>query len=67
MSAEREGIKKAYTLAEAAATCGMSIDTIRRALRNNELTARYPTSKPVILNAELDEWLESKPTEPKSK
>lgn len=59
--------KIAYTLEEAAAACGYSIDTIRRAVRKSELVARYANSKPVIMATELIEWLESKPTEPKSK
>lgn len=65
MSAELDTAKKAYTFAEAAEACGVSIDIIRRAVRNNDMIARYPTSRPVILNAELDAWLEALKTDPK--
>ena len=59
--------KIAYTLEEAAAACGYSVDTIRRAVRKSEMVARYANSKPVIMASELTEWLESKPTEAPSK
>lgn len=56
--------KLAYSFEEAAEATGYSTDTIRRAVRNNELTARYGNSKPIILVAELTEWLTSLPVEP---
>ena len=59
--------KLAFSFEEAAAATGYSIDTIRRAVRNNELVARYANTKPVITVAELSEWLESLSTEPKRK
>lgn len=59
--------KLSYNWVEAAEATGYSVDTIRRAVRNNQLTARYANSKPVILVSELTEWLESLSTEPKSK
>ena len=55
--------KIAYSIEEAAEATGYSTDTIRRALRNSDMTARYANSKPVILGTELQEWLESLPTE----
>ena len=55
--------KLAYTLEEAAAACGYSIDTIRRALRKSEMVASYANSKPVILLDELVAWLQALPTE----
>lgn len=58
-----ENSKLAYSIEEAAAATGYSTDTIRRALRNSDMTARYANSKPVILTAELQEWLKSLPTE----
>lgn len=57
--------KLAYNWVEAAEATGYSVDTIRRAVRNNELVTRYANSKPVILASELAEWLESLGTEPK--
>ena len=59
--------KIAYSIEEAAEAAGYSTDTIRRALRNNDLTARYANTKPVILATELTEWLSSLPTEAPSK
>lgn len=53
----------AYNVAEAAEATGVSVDVIRRAIRANELVAKYPTSKPVILADELTAWLEAKPSE----
>ncbi|MFF1828974.1 hypothetical protein [Paenarthrobacter sp. NPDC058040] len=55
--------KLAYSFEEAAVATGYSIDTIRRAVRANGLVARYANSKPVILTDELNEWLQSLPTE----
>lgn len=57
--------KLAFNFEEAAEATGYSVDTIRRAVRNSELTARYANSKPIILVGELNEWLTSLPSEPK--
>lgn len=55
--------KVAYSIEEAAEASGYSTDTIRRALRNSDMTARYANSKPVILASELTDWLTALPTE----
>jgi len=55
--------KLAFSIEEAADAIGYSPDTVRRAIRNNDLVARYANSKPVILATELQEWLSSLPTE----
>lgn len=55
--------KLAFNFEEAAEATGYSVDTIRRAVRNSELTARYANSKPVVLVTELNEWLNALPTE----
>jgi excisionase family DNA binding protein len=60
-------VKVSYSIEEAAEATGYSTDTIRRALRNNDLTARYANTKPVILATELREWLEALPTEAPSR
>lgn len=57
--------KLAYSVEEAAAATGYSVDTIRIAIRSHHLVARYANSKPVIRTSELDDWLESLPSEPK--
>lgn len=53
----------AYTVQDAAASAGVSTDTIRRAIKSGDLIANYPTSRPVILRDELDAWLRASPTE----
>lgn len=59
--------RKAYTLPEAALVAGVGLTVIKEAADSGELIKRYPTSRPVILAAELDDWLKSRPTEkPKS-
>ena len=60
-------MKLAFSIEEAAEACGYSTDTIRRAIRNSDITARYANSKPVILASELADWLGSLPTESPTK
>ena len=52
-----------YSLREAAEATGVSIDTIRRAIRAGHLVARYPTSHGVLFADELRAWIEDSPTE----
>lgn len=52
----------AVGIEDAAALVGMSVDTIRRAIRANALIAHYPTKRPVILVDDLRTWIESAPT-----
>lgn len=54
----------AYTLTEAAQAAGVSKRTLQRALAAGDLTARYPTRRPVVLAEDLRAWLESTPSEP---
>jgi len=56
--------RKAYTIADAAAAYGVSQDTLRRAIRRNDLAVKYPTSKPVIAAEELASWFAALPSEP---
>lgn len=56
-------MKLSFTIEEAAEATGYSTDTIRRAIRNSDLTVRYANSKPVILTTELQDWLSALPTE----
>lgn len=60
-------IKLALSIEEAAEASGYSVDTIRRAIRNNSLIARYANTKPVVLVSELQDWLESLATESPSR
>lgn len=57
-------MKLAFSIEEAAAATGYSTDSIRKAIRNNDLAVKYANSKPVILATELQEWLEALPSEP---
>lgn len=55
----------AYEAKEAAAACGLSLDTIRRALRNGDLKAADPrvdgraVAKTIITRRELQRWLDN--------
>jgi excisionase family DNA binding protein len=51
------------TYADAAESVGVSVDVIRRAVRAGDLTAHYPTARPVIRREDLDEWIKRTPTE----
>jgi excisionase family DNA binding protein len=51
--------KLAVTIQEAAESCGVSVDVIRRAIRSGDLPASYPTSRPVVMVSDLSAWLES--------
>jgi hypothetical protein len=57
--------KLAFTLPEAAEIAGTSVSVLRRKIANNDLTARYIDTKPVILASELESWLNALPTEAK--
>lgn len=54
--------KLAYSIEEAAEATGYSTDTVRRAIRNNDLSVKYANSKPVILASELESWLNALPS-----
>ena len=45
--------KRAYTIQEAAAEYGVSTDVLRAHIKNDNLTVKYPSSKPVIDADEL--------------
>lgn len=55
--------KMAYTVQEAAAAYGVSADVIRAHIKAGNLTARYPTSRPVIGCEELKDWFDALPSE----
>lgn len=57
--------KLAYDIAGAAEATSYSQTTIREAIKNGELVARYRNSKPVVLAEDLDEWLKDAPTQPR--
>ena len=52
----------AYTVEKAAEIAGVSPMTIRRAYASGALEVHYPTSRPVILRADLESWLRRSPT-----
>lgn len=58
--------KLAYTLTEAAEATGYSERTIRRAIAESRLVAKYENSKPVIMTRDLEAWLEALPSERKT-
>lgn len=56
----------AAELDKAGAAVGCSADTLRRAIAVGDLTAHYlgdKASKPVVLAADLLEWIRTRPTE----
>jgi hypothetical protein len=53
----------AVTLDRAAEMTGVSVETVRRAIRANRLIAHYPTKRPVVLIDDLRSWIEAAPTE----
>lgn len=55
-------MKLSFSIEEAAVATGYSTDTIRRAIRNNDLSVKYANSKPVILASELESWLNALPS-----
>lgn len=56
-------MKLSFSIEEAAEATGYSTDTIRRAIRNNDLSVKYANSKPVVLASELEAWLTALPSE----
>lgn len=63
MTADTVALPVAVTLDRAAELTGVSIETIRRAIRANRLIAHYPTKRPVVLIDDLRAWIEAAPTE----
>ena len=59
--------KIAYTFEEAADQSGYSIRTLKQAVADGNLAARYANSKGVIRHADLDAWLDSLPAEAPTK
>lgn len=55
--------KIAYNIKEAAEAAGVSISTIRRAIREHDLIAHYPTAAAVIHRDQLEAWIKGSPTE----
>lgn len=49
--------KMAYTIDEAAEVASVSVTTIREAYRSGALPVTKPTSRPLILRADLEAWL----------
>lgn len=55
--------KIAYTFEEAAEQSGYSIRTLKQAVTDGNLAARYANTKGVIRHADLDAWLDALPAE----
>lgn len=53
----------AYTLPELATAVGLSVDSIRKAIDNDELVASYFGTKPIVEADEARRWIKSLPTE----
>lgn len=59
--------KIAYTIAEAAELVGYSERTLKQAIYDGNLAARYANSKGVIRHADLEAWIDRLPAESPSK
>lgn len=59
--------KIAYTFDEAAEQSGYSVRTLKQAVADGNLAARYANTKGVIRHADLDSWLDGLSAEPPTK
>lgn len=57
-------MKLAYTFEEAAEMVGYSVRTLKYHAANGSLVVRYANTKGVIRHDELNDWLDSLPSEP---
>lgn len=55
-----------YNLAGAMAATGVGETTIKTAIANDDLVAHYVGTKLIIRAADLDDWIQSLPTERKT-
>ncbi|WP_344013986.1 hypothetical protein, partial [Microbacterium natoriense] len=55
--------KLSYSLASLAEATDLSVDSIQKAIKKDELVPSYYGSKPIILREEARRWLENLPTE----
>lgn len=51
------------TVAEAAAEVRLSVDSIQKAIKSNELPAKYYGTKPLVKFKELMRWFDNLPDE----
>lgn len=55
--------KLSYSLASLADATDLSVDSIQKAIKKDELVASYFGSKPIILRDEARRWLDSLPND----
>lgn len=53
----------AFSIREAAEAVGLSESTVRKAYREGQITAHFPTNNPTILRDDLVAWIKRAPTE----
>jgi len=58
--------KLAYSIPSLAIAVELSVDTVRKHIASGKLVPSYPNSKPIIIRAEAQRWLDSLPNEPKA-
>lgn len=56
-----------YTFEQAAEMCGYSVRTLKQAVADGNLAARYANTKGVIRHEDLDSWIDSLPAESPSR
>lgn len=57
----------AYTFEDASTQCGYSVRTLKQAVTDGALLARYANSKGIIRHADLYDWVDRLPAEPPTK
>lgn len=57
------GTQIAYRVPDAAAQCGVSESLLRAAIQRGDIVLRYPSTSPVIPHKDLEEWVDSLPTQ----
>lgn len=55
--------KLAYSVPSLAAATDLSVDTIQKQIKDGNLIASYPNSKPIVAKEEAERWLRSLPNE----
>lgn len=55
--------KLSYSYQSLAEACDLSVDSIQKAVKDDELVASFYKSKPLILRSEALRWLSSLPNE----
>ena len=50
-----------YTVKDAATACGLSVSTLRAAIKRGTLTVRWLNTKPIVRHEDLATWIDELP------